>query len=213
MVRRFSRAPIRLRGYDVTVNVRTVVLVGWALVLGACAGPTSAQRAEQGRVARLMMKASAVHMPPSGVASCVGVTIRLTDPSGKAEAERKSTELFISADEARAAFETAGLSACRDTFVVGLEDAGLSPEPLHLTVGFGVDPQGKVCAIVERPRTPAIDPAAGPMVDQAAQCLKNVLFSAQLPVDRVQGKSRMVRMFSLSVNAEMLMTGTSTKAG
>ncbi len=200
-------------GYDETVNVRTVVLVVSALGLAACAGPSAGQRAEQDRVARLMMTAPAVHMPPNGVASCVGVTIRLTDPSGRAEAERKTTEVFISAAETSAAFDRSGLPGCRDAFLLGLEDGGLSPEPLHLTVGFGVDPQGKVCAVVERPRAAVIDPAAGPLVEQAAQCLKNVLFSAQLPANRVQGKVRVVRMFSLSVTPQMLMTSTATKAG
>lgn len=193
-----------------TVNVRTVLLAGALLGLAACAGPSAAQRQEQAEVARLMMTASAVHMPPAGVDSCVGITVRLTDPSGRGEAERARSEVWISEAEAEAAFAAAGLERCKEAYLLGLDAGGISPEPLALTVGYGVDPAGKVCAIVERTRPDPIDPAAGPLIDQAAECLKNVLFTAALPAGRVEDKDRVVRFFTLSVQPEVATSSTAT---
>lgn len=181
--------------------------------LAACAGPSAAQKREQAEVAHLMMTASAVHMPPAGVDSCVGVTVRLTDPSGRAEPERKQNEDLVTAEEVAAALDAAGLARCAEAYLLGLDEGGLTPEPFALTVGYGVDPAGRVCAVVERARPDPIDPAAGPLIDGAAQCLKDTLFRAQLPAGRVEGKERVVRFYTLSVNPEVGATATSTAAG
>lgn len=193
------------------MNVRTVVLMS-GLLFAACAGPSAAQREQQAQVARLMMTASAVHMPPKPVDSCVGVTVRLTDPSGKNEPERMKTEVFISGDEAEAAVQAAGLERCRRSFLMGLEDGGIGLEPLALTVGYGVDPDGRVCAVVERQRADVIDPAAAPLVQQAAGCLKNTLFAAQFPKERVQDKERVVRLYTFHVQGDLPTTVTSSAA-
>lgn len=181
-------------------------------LLSACAGPSAAQRAEQDQVARLMMTASAVHMPPPGVDSCVGVTVRLTDPSGKNEPERLKTESRVTEAEAHAALDAAGLQQCKTSFMMGLEEGGISPEPVALSVGYGVDPAGRVCAVVERGRPPLIDPAAGPLVEQAAGCLKSALFSAQFPAGRVEAKDRVVKLYTLVIQPEVPLTATSSAA-
>ena len=174
-------------------------LVTASLALGACAGPSAAQRQEQDQVATLLMQADAVHMPPAGVDSCVGVTVRLSDPSGRGEPERLALEERITLDEVTAALDAAGIARCTRAFMDGLYDADLAPEPLQLKVAFGVDPAGKVCAVIERGRTRVIDPGAEPFVAQAASCFKDALFSAQLPAGRVEDKERVVRYWTLSV--------------
>lgn len=194
------------------MNVRTVCLLAAALFIGACAGPSRAQRQEQAEVAHLMMTAAAVHMPPAGVDSCVGVTVRLTDPSGKGEAERLELADRITDEEVAAALAGAGLGQCEEAYLLGLDEGGLSPEPLALEVGYGVDPGGRVCAVVERKRVEAIDPAAGPLMDGAATCLKDTLFRAKLPEARVEKKERVVRLFTFSVNPMAEVT-TSSVAG
>ncbi|MCA9552390.1 MAG: hypothetical protein KC933_20315 [Myxococcales bacterium] len=179
-----------------------------AALAGACAGPSAAQRAEQDRLATLMMEASAVHMPPAGVDSCVGVTLRLSDPSGKDEPERAALEGRFTEAEVGEALAAAGVERCKQAFLDGLYDADLASEPLQVTVAFGVDPLGQVCAVVERGRSRVIDPGAGPFVDQAATCLKDALFRAQLPAERVKDTERVVRFYSLAVQE----TATSSTA-
>lgn len=186
-----------------------LTVVAAALLLGACAGPTAAQRAEQDRVATLLMQADAVHMPPAGVDSCVGVTVRLSGPSGQGEPERAALAERITAEEVSSALGAAGAEKCKQAFLDALYDADLASEPLQLKVAFGVDPAGRVCAVVERGRSAVIDPGAAPFVEQAATCLKDALFRAQLPAERVKPEERVVRYYTLAV-AE---TATSTAAG
>jgi hypothetical protein len=168
----------------------------WIMIaLGGCATPSRSEMAERDAEVKRLTSARAVHMP-KGVESCVGVTLRLTDPA--AEAERAGLASLVSAEEIAAA--TAGAEACRTAYLDAVAQGLTSAEPIQLAMSYGIDPDGKVCAVVEKERAEPIDPTAGPLLDQSAECLKNALFSAQFPAGRVKEKQRIVLTYKLAMD-------------
>lgn len=154
--------------------------------------------AERDAEVRRLTSARAVHMP-KGVESCVGVTLRVVDPSAPAEtvAERDRLAKLVSEDELKAATKDA--ENCRSIFLDAVAAGTTSAEPIQLVMSYGIDPDGKVCAVVEKERQEPIDAAAGPLLDQSAECLKNALFAAQFPAGRVKDKERIVLQYRLSL--------------
>lgn len=163
----------------------------------ACATPSQADYDAHAAEAARLMRAEAVHMPPKGTDPCVGVTARLTE--AKYADEREQLASRISDEEITAAIEAAGAARCREIYRGSLADAGAAFEPLAYRVGYGIDPAGKVCAIVERDRPEPIDPSADAAIDNAGTCLKNVLFAASFPTGRVEDRERVIRFYTLGV--------------
>lgn len=164
---------------------------------GACAGPSQADLDARAAEASRIMRAQAVHMPPKGTDPCVGVTTRLTEE--RFEQERMQFAGRITDEEVKSTMEAAGAQTCRDVYTDSLSEAGVEFEALGYKVGYGVDPAGKVCAIVERDRPEPIDPAADAAIESAGTCLKNVLFKASFPAGRVEDRERVVRFYTLAV--------------
>ncbi|MCK6545513.1 hypothetical protein L6R52_06560 [Myxococcota bacterium] len=171
-----------------------------ALALAACVTPSRRELETQQAEVRQMASAHAVHMPPAGTDSCVGVTLRLADPAAGAEttAERDAIAARISGAEVDAALASAGLDVCRALWLDAVAAGRITAEPMLLRVDVGIDPAGKVCAVVERTRMTPVDPAATGVLEQAAGCLKDVLFRAPLPAGRVVDRERVVRTIELS---------------
>ncbi|MBK8013996.1 MAG: hypothetical protein IPK13_21950 [Deltaproteobacteria bacterium] len=170
-------------------------------LLGAsCVGPSRAEMQEREMEARRIMRAKAVHMPPKGVDPCVGVTVRLTEDNDEARAERALFASRIDDDAVNALVDAAGLDRCRAAYQEGIETGGLSPEVLLLKLGYAVDPEGRVCAVVERQREDPLDTGAIPLIEDVARCAKDVLFSVQFPKGLVKERERIVRFLSLKVD-------------
>jgi hypothetical protein len=172
-------------------------LVALCLVV-SCAGPSRSQIAERDAEVRRLATARAVHMP-KGVDSCVGVTLRLTDAGAtpQAIAEREQWARLLSDEEVDAAIDRAGASKCGAIYVDAVREGLASPEPAKLSMSYGVDPDGKVCAVVEKARMELLDPAAVPLLEASAECLKDALFRAEFPAGRVKEKERIVRTYVL----------------
>lgn len=165
------------------------------LLLAACAGPSAEQKRETEMVTRRLMDAAAVHLPPGGRASCVGRAVRLTEPG--AEGEREASAQGLDDETARAVLTAAGWGGCAERYEEARALEGLMPEVLTLDLGYGVDPEGAVCAVVEQRRAQPIDPRAAPLLESAAVCAKDVLFAARFPAGLVEGEARVVRLASL----------------
>lgn len=176
--------------------------LGIAAALGvSCATPSRAQmEAQRAEIARIKM-AHAVYLPKD-VDSCVGITMRLADPNANAEtlAEREQARALLSTDEVSAALERAGAPRCSEPYLEAVREKTLSPEPLQIAMAYGVDTAGRVCAVVERARVVPIDPAAAPVLDAAAECLKSTLFRVELPAGRVKDKARIVLEYALKLD-------------
>lgn len=170
-------------------------------MLVACVGPSAAERREQAVVTRRLMEAQAVHLPPEGRASCVGITTRLTEGGPAAERERRALAGRLSDDEVAAALRGARLDACPRRFEAARVARGLGPEPVVLVLGYGIDAAGRVCAVVEQTREALLDPAAAPLAEAAARCAKEALFAAQFPAGRVDGDARIVRLVRVPLSA------------
>lgn len=171
----------------------TVLLAGVG-----CAGPSRAEMAEKQAEIGRMNSAHAVHMP-KGIDSCIGVTLRLLDANAAAEAvaEREERAKLVTAEEIAAA--TAGAQACRNNYLEAVAAGQTSAEPLLIALSYGIDPDGKVCAVVEKDRQEPIDPNATGLLDQSAECVKNALFAAQFPAGRVKEKERIVLTYRLAM--------------
>jgi hypothetical protein len=187
---------------------RAIVL---PLLLVACAGPSRAEMDAHVEEAKRIQAAGAVHMPPAGVDSCVGITVRLTEDTPGNERERKALLDRISEAEVAAALKKAGAPRCAESFREEALAQGLTNEPLRVKAGYAIDPNGKVCAVVERSRMDPIDPAAVPLLDLAAGCLKDALFRAQFPAGRVIDQERIVRFSSVDLTMVETVTSTTTK--
>lgn len=170
----------------------------WAFVIVqtvACAGPSRAEIAERDAEVRRLTTAKAVHLP-KGVDSCVGVTMRLTDPN-TAPAERDLAASLVTDQEAKDVLEKAGALACREPYLAAVREGSASPEPIQIAMTYGVDPAGKVCAVVEKQRMEPVDPGAVGLLEDGAECLKNALFRAAFPAGRAVDKTRVVRTYVL----------------
>lgn len=183
------------------------------LVAGVgCVGPSRAEMDERMAEAKRIQAAGAVHMPPAGVESCVGVTVRLTEDN--AEAERAQLLGRISEAEVQATLQKAGAPRCAEAFRQAALEQGLTSEPLRVKAGYGVGPDGRVCCVVEKGRMEPLDPAAAPLLEEAANCLKDALFRAQFPAGRVVDKERLVRFSSVDLSpVETVHTSTKTAPG
>lgn len=168
------------------------------IALASCATPSRSEIQERDAEVRRLTSAKAVHMP-KGVESCVGVTLRLLDPGAPAEtvADRERLSKVVSAAEIKTA--TANVENCRNIFLDAVKAGTTSAEPIQLAMSYGIDPDGKVCAVVEKERQEPIDPSAAPLLDQSAECLKNALFASQFPSGRVKDKERIVLQYRLSL--------------
>jgi hypothetical protein len=168
------------------------------IVIAGCAGPSRSEMEKQDREASLLMKAHAVHMPKD-VDSCVGVTLRLTDPSAGAEAvaERASFAKVISKEEIAGVMQAGNVDRCKAIYLDAVAEGRASPEPMHIAMHYGIDPAGRVCAVVEKQRMEPIDPAANPLLEASATCLKETLFSAKFPEGRVKEKERAILTYDL----------------
>ncbi len=152
-------------------------------------------QAEVGR----MSSAHAVHMP-KGVDSCIGVTLRLLDANASAEsvAEREERAKLLTGQEISEA--TAGAEACKNAYLEAVAAGQTSAEPLLLALSYGVDPEGKVCAVIEKDRQEPIDSSAAALLEQSADCVKNALFASQFPAGRVKEKERIVLTYKLAMD-------------
>jgi hypothetical protein len=168
------------------------------LALAACVTPSRAEMAEKDAEVKRMMTAHAVHLP-KGVDPCVGKTMRLSDPNANADsvAERDKMAGLVSKDEIDSALESAGVATCRDIYLDAVSKGSISPEPFEITMSYGIDPNGKVCAVVEKKRNDPVDPNAAPVVEESANCLKEALFRADLPKGRVKDLERIVLTYHL----------------
>ncbi len=136
------------------------------------------------------------------------MTLRLADTPEAEDAHASK----LSDPEIESSLAAAGLKQCRDNYLDGLEMAALTPETLRVSVGYGVDPAGRVCAVVQGEKTRSIDPSVGPLFDVAATCLRDVLFRAQLPAGRVEDKQRIVKVYHLMVEPPAAVRTSSTAA-
>ena len=177
----------------------TFFIAGW-LTLGGCVTPSQADMDARAEEARQITRARAVHMPPEGRDSCVGVTLRLTQGNPAADQELSAAASKITDAEVSAAMADAGVTTCHEVYLNGIETQGITSEPLQIKFGYGIDPDGKVCAVVEHTRADPIDPSAIPLIDSSADCLKNVLFKAKFPAGRVEEQERVVRVYELNVS-------------
>lgn len=175
------------------------VLVGLSALAVSCVGLSQAEMQERENEARRIMRAKAVHMPPKGVDPCVGVTVRLTEDTEEAKTERALFASRLDEDAVKTLIDAAGLERCRTVYREGVEAGGLSPEVLLLKLGYAVDPDGRVCAVVERQREDPLDSGAIPLIEDVARCAKDVLFAAQFPKGLVKDRERIVRFLALKV--------------
>jgi hypothetical protein len=186
------------------------------LILGsACVTPSRAELAEKDAEVKRMMTAHAVHLP-KGVDPCVGVTMRLSDPNANADsvAERTKMAELVSKDEVDGALQAAGVATCRDIYLDAVTKGSISPEPFEITMSYGIDPDGKVCAVVEKKRNDPVDPNAVGVVEESATCLKEALFRAQLPKARVKERERIVLTYHLVADpVEEIKKGASGNGG
>lgn len=168
-------------------------------LLGAsCAGPSRGQLEERAAEARRLTHAHAVYMPPAEVESCVGVVLRLSEETPGSEEERLRLEARLTDEEAARALQLAGLEACGQSWGDALREAGLTPEPLQLRMAYGVDPNGRVCAVVQRTRPEPLDPSAAAFLDGAVDCMKEAVLRARFPAGRVEDRERVVRFAVLA---------------
>lgn len=180
------------------------------LLLTGCVGPSRVEMDERMAEAKRIQAAGAVHMPPAGVDSCVGVVVRLTEEG--AEAERNLLIDRIKESEVQAALQKAGAFRCAEAFRQAALEQGLTSEPLRVKAGYGIDPAGRVCCVVEKGRMEPLDPAAAPLLEEAADCLKNALFRAQFPAGRLLDKERLVRFSSVDLTpVETVRTATTAR--
>lgn len=191
--------------------VRAVTVL--ALLVIACAGPSRSEMAAQDAEVKRMMQAHAVHLP-KGVDPCVGVTLRLSDPPGTADAqERDQLAAKLTKEEIERAIEAAGATKCSELYVEAVGEGRTSPEPLQIAMSYGVDPTGKVCAVVERKRIEPVDPAAITLFEQSATCLKDALFNATFPAGRVKDKERIILSYRLAVDPVKDVKKSATSPG
>lgn len=186
------------------------LVFGLALVLSACVGPSAAEREERQALTQRLMQAHAVHLPPADRSPCVGVTVRLTQPDVHASSE--TTAPAVTDAEADDAVGEA-LSACTARFEEARIELALGPEPNGLLLGYGVDPRGKVCAVVQAEPVDLIDPSSRPLVESAARCAKEALFGASFPAGRVEGDERAVLRVRVSLGGPRAVrssTGSAT---
>ena len=168
-----------------------------------CAGP-SRQSLEERRIAtERLMEAQAVYLPPEDRDSCVGIVIRLSADESRSGLAADAQTPLISAGEARAALQDSGYLECAQRFEDGRVRRGLGPESVVLRFGYGVDPEGRVCAAVEHDRPEVLDPRAASLVEEAARCAKDGLFRAQFPRDRVDGKDRVILVARLALTSRV----------
>ncbi len=161
----------------------------WFLfLLSACATPSASEFEARQREARQISEARAVHLPPQGD-SCVGVALRISATGGSAFAER------ITPETVAAAAEAAGLERCRQAYQEGVAALAIPPEAVQIELGYGIGPDGKVCAVVEHQRRDPLEPAAAELFEAAAVCVKDVLFAAVLPAGKVEDRDRVVGIF------------------
>lgn len=163
----------------------------------ACVGPSKAEQREARVVTERLMEAAAVYLPPDERASCVGRTVRLTEPGPAAAEERAALASRLSDEEVSARLDAAGWTDCRRGFTSSRASEGYLPEPVVLSLGYGVDPEGRVCAVVEQARPDLVDPRSIPLVDEAARCAKDALFRARFPTGLVEGSDRVVKTVEL----------------
>jgi hypothetical protein len=173
-------------------------LISALVLVAACASPSRSEMQERDAEVRRLTSARAVHMP-KGVESCVGVTLRMIDPSAPAEtvAERDAMTKLLTEAEIKAS--TSAAEACANGFLEAVRAGQTSAEPIQLAMSYGIDPDGRVCAVVEKERQEPIDPSAAPLLDQSAECLKEALFASQFPAGRVKEKERIVLQYRLSL--------------
>lgn len=169
-----------------------------AVVLSACATPSRGDLAEREAEVRRLTSARAVFMPKE-VESCVGVTLRLSEEGASRESVTERDELSkrLTLEEVKGAIERAGVLVCRDVFFDAVNRRATSPEPLQVSMSYGIDASGRVCAVVERQRMEPIDVAAVPLLEESASCVKDALFRARFPVDRVKDRERIVLTYTL----------------
>lgn len=147
------------------------------------------------------MDAQAVYLPPDGRDSCVGVTVRLTEgPAPESNPETLGDR--ITDVEVQAGLDKVSISTCVADFNDARMSLGLGPEPGALALGFAIDPDGLVCAVVEQERMMPLNPGAMSLIDDAARCAKTALFRARFPAGRVKDKERIVLMTYLSLMTE-----------
>jgi hypothetical protein len=172
-----------------------------SLGMAACATPSRSEVAQQEQEMHAMSKAHAVHMP-KGVDPCVGVTLRMSDPSAPGETAKARDDLArrLMANEVESAIEAAGVVQCKDIYLDAISHGQAAPEPLLLSMSYGIDPEGKVCAVIERTRNDPIDPNATGVIDQSAACLKDALMRAQFPAGRVKDRERIVLTYNLAAD-------------
>lgn len=192
------RVTLRPRGRGA---LAPMMLLG--LVLPRCAGPSRAELAAQSQEVARLSRAHAVHLPKE-VESCVGVTLRLADEALPIEdaLERDRLAARITAEELAAALSAAGVGACKDEYLAAVARGELSAEPMVLSMFLGIDPAGRVCAIVEPRRMEAIDPAAVPLIDGSAACVVKALFAARFPAGRVEDRERIILPYKLVAEPE-----------
>lgn len=170
-----------------------VLSLGALGAISGCAGPSRSQLKAQAKEIQALQTAHAVHLPPS-VDSCVGVTLRLSRGPGRASAERHPQAL--SAQELENGLKAAGIERCGAAFAEQAE-ANDAEEAVSLDYAIGVDPAGKVCAIVEWARAPAESDVGELLQEELAACAKASLFRASLPAGRVSGKERIIRLLRI----------------
>lgn len=163
----------------------------------ACAGPSREALEAQRAATERLRSAHAVHLPPDDRDSCVGITIRLSDRSATSEAERVRLATRVTAEEVSVALSESGLARCTARFDDERSALGLGPEPGYVELGYGVDPEGRVCAVVQHERPDLLDPRADALASAAAQCAKDALFRARFPSERVEGLERVVLLARL----------------
>jgi hypothetical protein len=181
-----------------TNDLELCALLSLAVIFASCATPSRREMDEKDAEVKRMMTAHAVHLP-KGVDPCVGVTMRLSDPNANAEsvAERDKMAALISKAEVDGALDGAGVATCREIYLDAVSKGSIAPEPFEITMSFGVDPDGRVCAVVEKKRNDPIDPNAVGIVEESAACLKEALFRADLPKGRVKDRERIVLTYHL----------------
>jgi hypothetical protein len=171
-----------------------------ALLASGCAGPGRAELAAHAVEARQLASARAVFMPPAGTESCVGVTLRLSSGTPAEEAERAAFAGRFAEAEVEGAVR--GLSRCVAEYEVARAAGSLSAEPVTLRFGYGVDGEGRVCAVVEPARGALVEPALGPLLDEAARCASEALWASRFPAGRLSGKERAVLIETLRLGGD-----------
>jgi hypothetical protein len=169
--------------------------------LAACATPSRSELAAQESEMHQMSSAHAVHLP-KGVDPCVGVTLRLSDPAAPGEIVKARDDMAhrLMASDAENALASAGVATCKDIYLDAVAHGQTAPEPMMLSMSYGIDPAGKVCAVVERTRNDPVDPNAVGVIEESANCLKDALFRAQFPVGLVKDRERIVLTYHLTAD-------------